>query len=570
MDDMPDRVNLNMLISEYQASLKQGNQMAMRMETAALRAFLFLGILTVAILQGRTALNIAVAWFAPLAYLIVFGALIGLASQQVAAAWQARILALQLRRLGGEEPLPSPAQDPLNLWRISWKVRLLVGAPATAFTLIFLLVAAYCLRAVYAYSHIHGLAFILVYLGLVLIELLALFALYSDLPAHYHAAFRAAAAGRDLPIPHPLPAWRTVLRWIVPLPGEMPNLSRAFWAGFLAPLLLTGLSVSQLAILNQLFRQKLDWPSAAAVPVLAVFGLGILLFIVTAILLQQGIAIGRALRAGATADIPFPVAQVVLRILAALALGYFLAGRGYLLLILAFSVYEIIHLLLIQLVQGRLPFLGLVWQAASLPLYFAAGVLVWGGPTWDFSPYVMLAVTVFFISLALAAAGRRRQARALEAQGQLYDDYFTPQGGHGEFWRLVGLWAAFLAAAAQFTAQFMAERCMIPPDSLLAMGYAVCKAGKVSYTLVGGVNSLLIAFVVLVLLLLVAMLLVSLLGAQLVHLRQVTRRSRALASPLFYLLALAAVIVGVIEPRAGWALGGLALGILGAVLAPQE
>ncbi len=567
MEDMPDRVNLNMLISEYQASLKQGNKLAMRMETAATCAFLLLVLLTVAILQGREALNIAVAWFAPLPYLIVFGALIGLASQQVAAAWQSRILAIQLRRLGGEEPVPSPAQDPLNLWRMSWKLRLLVGAPTAAFTVIFLLVAAYCLRAVYAYSHIHGLAFFLVYLGLVLVELLALAALYADLPAQYRAAYQAAAAGHDLPLPHPISPWPTLLRWALPFPGELLNLSRAFWVGFLTPLLLTGLSVSQLAILNQLFRQNEDWPSPVEVPFLAVIGLGILIYLVTVLLLQQGIAIGRALRAGAAGDIPAPVAQVVLRILAALLLGYLLAGRGYLLLLLAISVYEIIGLLVIQPIQARQPFISLLWQAASLPLYFAAGVLVWGGPTWDFTPYVLLAVIVFFLSLGMVAAGRRRQARALEAQGQLYDDYFMQRG---EFWRLVGLWAAFLGSVALFAIQAAAERCAIPGGSLLAMGYAVCKAGTVSYTLVGKVNSLLIGFNALVILLVVVMLLVGLLGPRLVHLRQVTRRSRALASPLFYLLALAAVIVGVIEPRAGWALGGVALGILGAVLAPEN
>jgi hypothetical protein len=568
MDDMPDRVNLNMLISEYQASLKQGNKLAMRMEATATCAFLLLTLLTVAILQGRAALNIAVAWFAPLPYLIVSGALIGLASQQVAAAWQRRILAIQLRRLGGEEPLPSPAQDPLNLWRMSWKLRLLVGAPAAAFAAIFLLVAAYCLRAVYAYSHIHGLAFFLVYLGLALVELLALAALYSDLPAQYHAAYHAVAAGHDLPLPRPLSPWNIFLRWALPFPGELLNLSRAFWVGFLAPLLLTGLSVSQLAILNRLFRQKQDWPSPAEVPFLAVIGLGVLVYLVTVLLLQQGIAIGRALRTGGAGAVAAPVAQVVLRILAALALGYLLAGRGYLLLLLAISIYEIIHLLVIWLIQARQPFIGLLWQAASLPLYFAAGVLVWGGPTWDFTPYVMLAVIVFFLSLAMAAAGRRRQARALEAQGQLQgDDYFMQRG---EFWRQVGLWAAFLASTGLFAVQAAAERCAIPGGSLLAMGYAVCKAGEVSFTLVGKVNSLLIGFDALVLLLVVVTLLVRLLGPHLAHLRQVTRRSRALASPLFYLLALAAVIVGVIEPRAGWALGGVALGILGAVLAPGD
>ncbi len=566
MDDMPDQVNLNMLISEYQASLKQADKLAMRIEAAALRGFLFLGILTIAVLDGRAYLAIAVAWFAPLAYLVVFGALIGIASQQVAAAWQSRILALRLKRLGGEEPAPSAAQDPLNMWRISWKVRLLVRAPASAFAAIFLVVAAYCLRAVYAYSHIQGLAFALVYLGLALVELIALASLYTDLPEQYRAAYHSAAAGRDLPLQRPVSPERTLLRWLLPLPGEMLDASRAFWAGFLAPLLLTGLSVSQLGVVNALFRQKADWASAADVPVLAVIALGGLIFFVALVLLQQGIAIGLALRAGTAGGIPFPAAQVILRVLAALGLGYLLAGRGFLLLLLAISIYELIHLLLVQPYAVRRPFISLVWQAASLPLYFAAGVLVWGGPTWDYTPYVVLAVIVFFISLGLAAAKRRREAAALQAQGQLYDDYFLARG---TYWRQVGLWAALLTAAVLFAIQALAERCAFPDGSLFAMGYAACQDGRLSYTLVGKVNSLLTGFDALVIVLLVVMLLVWLLGPRLGRLVQATLRMRALAAPLLFLLALAAGVVGIVEPRAGWALAGLVFGTLGMALAPE-
>jgi len=332
--------------------------------------------------------------------------------------------------------------------------------------------------------------------------------------------------------------------------------------------LLTRLSVSQLGILNALFRQRLDWPTVADVPVLAVIALGGLVYIIAIVLLQQGIAIGRALRAGsaATTGIPFPVAQVILRVLAALGLGYLLAGRGFLLLLLAISVYEIIHLLLIQPSGARRPVISLVWQAANLPLYFAAGVLVWGGPTWDYTPYVVLTVIVFFISLGLSAAKRRREAAALEARGQLYNDYYLVRGA---YWRQVGLWAALLAAAVLFIIQALAEHCAFPDGSLFAMGYAVCSGGALSYTLVGKVNSLLTGFDALVIVLLLVMLLVWLVGPRLGRLAQATRRIRALAAPLLYLLALAAGVVGIIEPRAGWALAGLVFGILGMVLAPE-
>ena len=138
----------------------------------------------------------------------------------------------------------------------------------------------------------------------------------------------------------------------------------------------------------------------------------------------------------------------------------------------------------------------------------------------------------------------------------------------------MGLWAALLAAFTLFIIQALAERCAFPDGSLFAMGYAECRSGALSYTLVGKVNSLLTGFDALVIVLLLVMLLVWLVGPRLggrqASLAQATRRSRALAAPLAYLLALVAGVVGIIEPRAGWALAGLVFGILGMVLAPED
>jgi len=504
MEDGPGPVQLNMLLAEYKASLRQANQLAMRMEWTGLAGFTLLALLTAFLFSARASIPIAIAWVAPLAYLIVFGALIGLASQQVEAAWRTRILSLRLQRLGQyEPPARDVPQDPLNLWRLSWRLRLLAATPAAVFAGLFLLTAFFCARSVYHHSHLQGTGFIFFYLILALVELVALGDLYAGLPRLYRSAYQSVAAVGGLPL-RPTPPLQTIGRWLAPLPAGLLDHSRAFWAGFLAPLLLIGLSTAQLPILNALFRGSVDW-SFSQVPALAIVALGVLVFLVLELLLQQAIALLAGL--GREADLaPLPVLQILLRWLAALALAFILGQRGLLALFLVISAYEVIGILWGRLNARAHPVLALLWGAAALPLRFAAGVLVWGGPAWDYTPYLMLGVFVYFLSLGFNAAAQHREARARAAQGLPSDAYFLQRGA---YWRQVGLWSAFVTGGLLFLAQALVENCDPAASELLAKVYGFCqvKGGSMLvYTLVGKVNGFLIAFDLLVIVLLLVML----------------------------------------------------------------
>ena len=72
-----------------------------------------------------------------------------------------------------------------------------------------------------------------------------------------------------------------------------------------------------------------------------------------------------------------------------------------------------------------------------MPLRFAAGLFVWGGPAWDFAVYLAMGVMVYFLALGLIAAARQKEARSLQEQGSYFNDYFLKRG---IYWRAVGLW----------------------------------------------------------------------------------------------------------------------------------
>lgn len=626
MEDTPGRVELNVLLVEYRASLRQSNHLATRMTIASLGGFLFLGLLTALLFYFRSNIPIALAWVAPLGYLIVFGVLIGLASQQVAAAWQGRILALRLERLGGETPLPDTAQDPFNLWRLSWKLRLLAGAPAAVFGGLFLLTGYFCARSVYNHGHIQGTGFIFFYVLLALVELAALHSLYADLPRLYRTAYQAAASTPPVPIPalRLEPPLRSIQRWLLPAPGGLLDHGRAFWAGFLVPLLLLGLSKAQLPVLNALFSGLTGWKSPADVPALAIVGLGVLIFLALELLLQQAVNLLAGLRQGddPAGRAPYPLLQIVLRWLAALWLAYLLGWRGLLVLFLVISAYEIIRLLLVRPNSERHPVIGLLWDSAGLPLRFAAGVLVWGGPAWHYAAYLAMGVFVYFLALGLGAAARRRQARARYARAQPAsggDAYFLQRGA---YWRQVGLWSALLSGGLLFAVQLLLENCAIRPGDLPSSVYGVCQAGGnpvLAYTLLDKVNALLVAFDLLVIVLLVSMLLVWLVGWRRPRPRAAAadgaadpalpasgadaageqaqpenpdakpapppdvpvpspaRRTPAAIgwlsarfAPIFYTLALLVVLIGFLQSSPAWAIGGVELAVLGAIMAKDK
>jgi hypothetical protein len=557
MEVMPEQVDRDVLLSQYQASLKESSQWAARLEQTALLGALFLGIVTAFLFSFRANLSLAIAWMAPLLYLVVFGALLGLGARKAAAAWRSRILGRQLGQ--------RVAADPPGPWRLSWKLGLLAGAAAVIFGGLFALVAVYCWRPVYAYNHLMGLAHAGFYLALALLEGLAAAELYSDLPRRYAAAFESGSlAGLELSPAHPL---QTIWRWIVPFPRRL-NHGLIFWAGFLVPVLIFGLNPSRLEILNALFRSLQDWETTAHVPLLAAVALGLLVFIASEILLQQAAAIFAAWRAGEAGDVPFPIPQFIVRWLAALLLGALIDRRGLLPLLVIISVYELVNILVVQPrrpdERGRYPLLQLLVEAGGLPLRFAAGLLVWGGPAWDFTVYLAIGVMVYFLALGLNAAARQKEARRRQEQGSSVNDYFLERG---TYWRAVGLWSALLSSILLLALQTLTENCNIKPRSPFSSFYAFCPVKNVPpvYVQIDKLNSLLVAFDMLVLVLLIMLLLVRLLGPVLARQTASARPLNPQIVPVYFLVALVVAAIGFQHASAAWVAGGTAVALLGLI-----
>lgn len=567
MEEIPERADRDMLLAQYQASLKQDNRLAVRLEQAAVRGMLFLSLVTAFVFLGAGA-SLAIAWIAPLLYLVVFGALMSLGARQAAAAWQSRILARQLLGRGEAPYHGGTIPDPFSPWRLSWKLGLLPGTAAVIFGGVFLPVTFYCWRSIYANNHLMGLAHAGFYLALALLELMAAAGLSFDLPRRYAAAYESGSlAGLELSPTRPL---QTIGRWIVPFPSRLMTGGRIFWAGFLAPLLIIGLDQSRLATLNALFRSFQDWETTASVPLLAMAALGLLVFIVAEILLQQAVAIWAAWRAGKAGDVPFPVPQIILRWLAALLLGYVIDRRGLLVLLMIISVYELVNVLWPQEPRHpaggrRYPLLQLLVEAGGLPLRFAAGLLVWGGPVWDFTAYLAMGVMVYFLSLGLSAAARQKEARSLQEQGSSFIDYFLERG---TYWRAVGLWSALLSGVLLLAMQTLTENCNIKPRSPFSSFYAFCPVKDVppQYIQIDKLNSLLVAFDMLVLILIVTMLLVRLLGPGLARLTASARPFNPLIAQVYFLVALVVVGIGFQHASAAWVAGGTTVAMMGLIV----
>jgi hypothetical protein len=540
-----------LLISQYEASLKQGSNLAARLPLAAAAGFLFLTLAAIFLFYFLPVLPLTVLWAVPILFPIVFGALILLAAQQAEAAGRAQHL-VQAAGAGDLPAAPAP-------WRLNGTLRLLAAVPFAIFAGLYLVVLYYCWRAIYPFSHLMGAGFGLFYLALAVLELVALSSLWRGLPAHLAA-------------PAPARPLQTLWRWILPFPCS-PFDGRIFWVGFLAPVLLGGLNDSRLAILNVLFRDRQDWWDTPGVPLLAVVALGLLLFLIFEVLLQQAAAIWsarRTARAGEAGGVPFAVPQIVLRWGMALALAYAIDRRGLLTLLLIATVYHLVNILLVQrgvvAGGGRLPLLKLLVDALGLPLRFAAGVMVWGNPSWDFAAYAFMGVLVYFLALGLTADRWRKEAGALQEQDPSYKNYFLERGA---YWRKVGLWAAFLSGVLLLVMQNLSESCAIRPGSTFASFYAACPYHTTTliYTRLDKFSSLFIAFDMVLLLLIITMLLVWALQEPLERLTARARPFSPLLQPTYLLVGLAVTLAALVSFHStAWAALGVNVGILGLIL----
>ena len=566
------RLQTELLLDRHRAALREAGALARLMSELALLGFLVLGAVTGLVFSQRAALPPTLSWGAPLIFLVIFAAWIGIAAQQVAAAWQGHILAAQARKLAGETlPLETP-RDLLNAWQASWKLRLLVATPgilAAALYVVVLLLGAW---PIYQLNHTQAVAYWVVFLLLSAVELAALVGTVRDLPRYYASLFQAVRRAEGmgssldglptLARPGILEGLRPLGRWLVPLPGALLGEGWSFWAGFVSvPLLGMGLLANRVDVLNTLLRPESDWLLPGKVPAAAIIALGLVWFFFAGLMLQQAGALWDALRQGER-PLPRPWVQIGVRWVLALLPAWWLGGAPLLTLFLVYSLYKIICLLLVTQRGDRMPVLVLLVQAGGLPILFLAGALVWGVPDWAMALYQALAVTFYFLALASGAASwQSRAQRRLEESKALLpgDSYFIL---HATFWHQAGLLAGLLTTFTLFVFEALAERCAFAATSFLGTSFATCKVGGgILYNNVGLGNGLLVGIDLLGLMLVLGMLLawlVSRLGlARQGRLLAALNRLRMVLIAFFFLLALAAIILALRESRPGWMIASL-------------
>ena len=160
--------------------------------------------------------------------------------------------------------------------------------------------------------------------------------------------------------------------------------------------------------------------------------------------------------------------------------------------------------------------------------------------------------------------GRQKEARRRQEQGSSENDYFLERG---TYWRAVGLWSALLSSILLLAMQNLTENCSIKPRSPFSSFYAFCPVKNVPpvYVQIDKLNSLLVAFDMLVLILLIMLLLVRLLGPVLARLTASARPLNPQIVPVYFLVALVVVAIGFQHASAAWVAGGTAVALLGLI-----
>jgi len=567
MPDASNPVDPRLLLTQYEASLRQGGVLV----SAA--GFLFLTLASIFLFYFLPVLPLTVLWAIPIGFPIVFGVLILLAAQRKTAL--ARAYAVETQYLASLQP--------------NGILGLLAAAPFAIYAALYGVVLYYCGREIYPFSHLMGVGFIVFYVALAALLVAGWVAVgshgapYAPVETHPDQATGAGDFASPRTETQNLASLRGsaagIWRWIVPYP-RAPFDGRIFLAGFLAPILLEGLNGSRWAIINLLFRDRHDWNTLPDVPLLAIAAFGLVVYIIFEVLLHQAAMIWAAERNGGGAHgttsahgavgahgAPY---AIVIRWLLALLLAALIDARGLLTLALVISVYHAVNILLLRsgapAGSGRLPVLRLLFEALGLPLRFAAGVMVWGNPSWDYSAYAFMGVIVFFLGLGLTAGRWRKEGLALQNQDVSLKSYFTERGA---YWRRVGLWAAFFSGLLLLIMQNLSESCAIRPGSTFASFYAACPYHTTTliYTRLDKFSSLFIAFDMALLVLILTMLIVWGLQGPLARLNASARPFNPLMQPAYLLVGLAVAFAALVSFHSlAWAAFGVMIGIVGLTL----
>jgi hypothetical protein len=476
-------------------------------------------------LGHRTDINPGYAWATPLPFLALGAVLLALWGWRVIARNQVNAL----RRQAGLADLPGAHAGP-------FLHRLLV-LPIFGLGGLYVLTLLFALRNIYTASRVAGTSFGLIY---------AL--LSAALAVAGWAVWRLWRGQR------PLTAGE-VRRLLLPYPDDLLAGFGLAGLGFLIASLTAGLNISQLEVLNALFRRALDFTSE--VPLAAILALGLAYLLVVEGLLVPAGRMWRERRAGVEA--PFGYAQIAARGLLGLALAYLLGGVTLLVVALLICLQQAIAGLVLPLPANGSPRANsrarfdLLWGGLLAPLRFYAGALVWLGLAWRFSLLLFLFCALAFLAVGLRAGQRARQARVRQVENlpaSAYDLHSAPR------WQRAGFLAAGLTLVMLVVFQVLAEDCAFSGIYLESI-YGRCKNGVTIYRQLNPLNSVLLVVDLALAGLFAANLVVRLLEKAGDTFVWVALRTRTAGIPLLLVVALALAIAALAASLPSLALGGL-------------
>jgi GNAT superfamily N-acetyltransferase len=308
---------------------------------------------------------------------------------------------------------------------------------------------------------------------------------------------------------------KTLFASVLPRPADVLVKGDFFLFGFVAALIITGFNNTNVQLVNNLFNTLFgvtlnSWNSITSNSFWWLLALFLIYFIVEEILLQQAKLIwddirdygrdkhllrnrNRAIASGQM-TIASAKVQLVLRLVAALFLGYLLGGWALFIVFLLICLHQVIYELWIKPRSARVPQNRrveknriaqrdmLFFLSLSVPLRFLAGVVAVTGSKWAYAPYILCYVLFYFCSFGALAAFWKMEAQYYRKKSQ--PKQFRSQSLYflkkGRFWQYVGLLAAVLVSTSMVVIQVLALYCV--PVVSNYYGGCTLRSGTTYYT----------------------------------------------------------------------------------------
>jgi len=248
-----------------------------------------------------------------------------------------------------------------------------------------------------------------------------------------------------------------------------------YWFGFFLALFTVGISEKRLAVINLLFGKNSSWNTVYETPGWTVVLLGVILFVISEIFLQQGKLIWNDLR-DKEKDQKYPNYRVraiargllsareaqinlFIRWTLALVLGLILGGTPLLFVFGLILLHQAIYEFWAKAQGQKHPLVPMFTVAFNFSLRFLTGVVVVVGSDWNHSIFILMFIGFYFASLGFISTMWKMEA-AYVIERKL-PQYIRPQNQyfhvHGARWQHIGLLSTSLTIFGVMILEFFSH-----------------------------------------------------------------------------------------------------------------